>query len=118
MHALMSGSVPLRLEFVYSREIDRSIILQSAGRMLEKNLSAVERAQIADRVDRLNAAYVTVREGDRSSLTFLPGTGTILSINGETVETIPGDDFAPLYFRIWLGEQPISKSLKAELLGG
>jgi len=85
--------------------------------MLEKNLNSQELAQIAERVGRLNAAYQTVKEGDQSSLTYLPETGTTLRINGAPVITIEGQDFARLYFTIWLGEQPISVPLREHLLG-
>jgi len=114
---VLEAARAFHLEFRYLREIDKSIILKSAERMLEKNLSAGERAQIAERVDQLNEAYTTVRDGDRSSLTFEPEEGTTLRINGEVVKTIPGRDFATLYFRIWLGPQAISQSLKSHLLG-
>jgi hypothetical protein len=105
------------LQFRYLRKIDKKIILKSADRMLEKNLSETERASIADRVDRINRAYTTVKEGDVSSLTYRPGVGTTLMINGEPVVTIEGKDFARLYFEIWLGEQAISQSMKRKLLG-
>ncbi len=105
-----------RLQFRYLREIDKSIILKSATRMLEKNLSEDAQKQIEDRVAALNEAYVTVRQRDRSSLTFLPEIGTILEINGERVKTVPGRDFADYYFEIWLGRNPISTSMKQTLL--
>jgi len=114
---ILDAATPFRLQFRYLRTIDKSIILKSANRMLEKNLSPVERALIAERVGRINAAYTTVNEGDTSSLTYQPGHGTTLRVNGEPKLTIEGQDFAKLYFRIWLGSQPISKSLKANLLG-
>lgn len=115
--AVLSADTAYHLEFRYLREIDKSIILKSADRMLEKNLSEEERAQIEDRVQRLNAAYQTVREGDRSSLTYQPGVGTTLRINGRPEITLSGKDFAKLYFRIWLGPYPISAEMKSVLLG-
>lgn len=115
--AVLTAETAFHLEFRYLREIDKSIILKSADRMLEKNLSAEERAQIADRVERLNEKYQTVREGDRSSLTYQPEEGTTLRINGAPQITLPGQDFAELYFRIWLGPQPISAEMKSVLLG-
>lgn len=114
---ILDATTPFRLQFRYLRTIDKSIVLKSADRMLEKNLSPEERSQIAERVDRINEAYTTVKDGDTSSLTYQPGRGTTLKINGEPQLTIAGEDFAKLYFRIWLGPQPISKSLKANLLG-
>lgn len=114
---VLGAAIPFRLQFRYLRTIDKSIILKSADRMLEKNLSPAERALIAERVGQINQAYTTVNEGDTSSLTYQPGSGTTLKINGEPQLTIEGEDFAQLYFRIWLGPSPISKSLKAHLLG-
>jgi hypothetical protein len=114
---VLNANAPFRLQFRYLRTIEKSIILQSADRMLERNLSEQDRAMIAQRVDRLNQAYTTVRDGDRSALSFQPGVGTTLSINGEPIVTIEGEDFARLYFQIWLGEQPISDRMKERLLG-
>lgn len=113
---ILQAETGFRLQFRYLREIDKSIILKSSGRMLEKNLSASELQQIAERVEQINEKYTTVRDGDTSSLTFEPSVGTTLRINGEPVGAVPGDDFARLYFTIWLGDQPISTSLRRALL--
>ena len=69
------------------------------------------------RLNRLNTAYQPVENGDHSSLTYQPGIGTTLNINGTHIITIEGEDFAKLYFTIWLGELPISKSLRRDLIG-
>ena len=114
---VLSASVSYRLQFRYLREIDKAIILKSSAKILDKNLNPDELRQIAERVDRLNAAYQTVKDGDHSSLTFQPDVGTTLRINGSPVTTIEGADFARLYFKIWLGERPISDSLREALSG-
>lgn len=114
---ILSAKVPFHLSFHYLRKIDKSIIRESAQKMLEKNLSAAEFDRIAVRVDQINAAYKTVNEGERSSLSYSPGAGTRLCINGMPVITIAGDDFARLYFQIWFGEKPISKPMKSSLIG-
>lgn len=116
--AILNAETGFRLQFRYLRKIDKSIILKSSAKMLEKNLSPSELAQIADRMDRINKAYRSVGSGDRSSLTYIPGRGTTLRINGDYVTTIEGQDFAQLYFKIWLGEQSLSPSLTKSLLGG
>lgn len=114
---VLDADAAFHLRFRYLRKIDKAIILKSAGRMLAKNLSETQRAAISERVDQINEAYTGVTEGDVSSLTYRPGVGTTLMINGESVVTIKGEDFARLYFRIWLGEKAISNSLKQNLLG-
>jgi len=115
-HVLLNGQHAMRLEFTYLRTIKKPIILESAGKMLERNISPSEYAPIAARVERLNAAYTTVHKGDRSALSYQQGHGTQLEINGEHILTIEGDDFAQLYFRIWLGEQPISTEMRDTLV--
>jgi hypothetical protein len=50
--------------------------------VLERNQIPAERARIQGRIDRINAAYKNVKSGDRYSLTYLPGRGTELALNG------------------------------------
>lgn len=114
---VLGANTAFHLQFRYLRTIDKEIILKSADKMLERNLSGEERAAIAQRVKTINKAYTSVADGDTSSLTYKPGTGTTLMINDKPVVSIEGRDFARLYFRIWLGEQSISKSLTENLLG-
>lgn len=114
---VLTAKTQFRLQFRYLREIEKAIILKSSEKMLHKNLSPAELQQISDRVNRINEACRTVDEGDHSSLTYQPGVGTTLAINGEAQITIEGEDFARLYFKIWLGQQPISQSLRQSLLG-
>ena len=113
---ILNAEVGFELQFKYLRTLEKPLILESAARMLERNLSPGELAQIEARVQELNAAYTTVRDGDRSSLSYHPGRGTTLAINGRDAITLPGQDFAQLYFRIWLGPQPTSKAMKEALL--
>lgn len=113
---LLNGENALLLEFNYLRKIKKSIILESSEKILNRNMSTAELDSIKERVDRINAAYRTVDEGDFSALSYVPGQGTTLWINGKSVVTIEGKDFARLYFRIWLGEQPISTQMRDALL--
>ncbi|CAA6679704.1 MULTISPECIES: chalcone isomerase family protein [unclassified Lentimonas] len=113
---VLNGQHTLRLEFNYLRTIKKEIILESGEKILQRNLSPSELASIEDRVAQLNDAYTTVHRGDQSALSYKQGHGTSLEINGHSIITIPGDDFASLYFRIWLGDQPISSEMRDYLM--
>ena len=113
---LLNGENALLLEFDYLRKIKKSIILESSAKILANNMSPTELNLIQQRVDRINDAYRTVNKGDRSALSYIPGKGTTLWINDKPITTIEGKDFARLYFRIWLGEFPISKPMRNALL--
>ncbi|MFQ3241115.1 MAG: hypothetical protein ACI9A1_001187 [Lentimonas sp.] len=112
----LKGEHTLQLDFTYLRTIRKSIILESAEKMLQRNLSPNEYTSIAERLEQLNAAYTTVHKGDKSQLSYQKGQGTRLTINGQHIITIAGDDFGPLYFRIWLGKHPISTEMRDQLL--
>jgi hypothetical protein len=57
-----------------------------------------------------------VEPGDRYTLTYAPGWGTELALNGEPLGRIAGPDFASAVFSIWLGDEPMDKPLKRRLL--
>jgi hypothetical protein len=110
--------VPKRLELSYLVSIKGSDFGKGAAPVLERNLGAEQLAGLRARIDRINTAYRDVRPGDRYSLTYQPGRGTELALNGTPLVTIEGADFAAAYFGIWLGREPIDEKLKRDLLAG
>jgi Chalcone isomerase-like len=65
------------------------------------------------------AAMKEAKEGMRITLDWLPGTGTVVGVNGKDEGApIPGEDFYRGLLRIWLGENPVQEDLKRALLGG
>ena len=91
---------------------------KGAAPSLERNQTPAELARLQGRIDRINTTYKDVKAGDRYSLTYLPGRGTELALNGTPLLTIEGADFAAAYFGIWLGREPIDEKLKRDLLKG
>jgi hypothetical protein len=112
------SDVPKRLEISYLVSIKGPDFDKGAAPVLERNQSPAELAKIQGRIDRINAAYKDVTSGDRYSLTYLPGRGTELALNGTPLIVIEGADFAAAYFGIWLGREPIDEKLKRDLLKG
>jgi len=109
--------VPKRLELRYHISIKGEKFGESAVPFLEKNVAAEELARLKPRLEQLNRLYRDVKEGDRYALTYAPGKGTTLSLNGNPLGTIEGPDFAAAYFSIWLGAKPISDTMRDELMG-
>jgi len=105
-----------RLELAYFWSIDGDRFGEAAEKILRRNLEAEDYAALEDRLARLHASYESVEPGDRYALTYVPGRGTALSLNGRTLTTVEGGDFARAYFGIWLGEQPIDEGLRDDLL--
>jgi len=114
--AALSG-VPKRLEFEYFWSIPGPEFGKAAEPILRRNAGGGVVESLRERIDRMNRHYRDIKPGDRYALTFVPGQGTELSLNGTPLVTIEGDDFAAAYFAIWLGPEPIDRDLKKNLLG-
>ena len=67
-------------------------------------------------IETLHQSYQDVKPGDRYALTYIPGEGTELAKNGVRLALVPGEEFAEAYFRIWLGESPLDRDLRDQLL--
>ena len=69
------------------------------------------------RIAQLGGMMEDMAEGDVMMFTYVPGTGTEVTINGTAKGTVEGADFASTLFAIWLGDPP-NDEIKAGLLGG
>ena len=106
----------LRLEFVYRVNAEADRFHAEGLRVLARNFDQASIESIKERLDRINTLFPDARKGDRCALTYIPGRGTELTYNGESLGVIEGEDFARMYFAIWLGEKPASKRLKKALI--
>ncbi len=114
--AKVLSDVPKRLEISYFWEIEGEKIASAGEELVARNVAPDELAELRPQLSAIRALYDDVRPGDRYALTYVPGTGTELSLNGKVKGLIPGAEFARAYFAIWLGEEPIDASLKEQLL--
>jgi hypothetical protein len=106
------------LEIEYFLDIGAERFGPAGDAVLARMHDEATLAPLRERIERLNAAYVDVRKGDRYTLTYAPGAGTTLAHNGRPLVTIDGADFAAVYFSIWLGDDPVDARLRDQLLAG
>ncbi len=110
------ADVPKRLELSYFWDIAGADIGDAGDKLVAQNVDAETLTRLRPQLDQIRALYENVRPGDRYALTYVPGRGTELALNGKPKGTIPGADFARAYFAIWLGAKPIDADLKKQLL--
>jgi len=110
------ADVPKRLEIHYFWSIAGPDFGKAAEKVLADNFPDSVIASLRSRLDRLHSLYENVKPGDRYALTYVPGVGMELALNGTPKGLIEGADFAAAYFAIWLGAQPLDASLKTQLL--
>jgi hypothetical protein len=107
-----------RIELRYFRSIKGKDFGPATDKFIAKNVDSRTFKRLRPLIDYHNSLYEDVQPGDRYSLTYIPGKGTELALNGEPKGLIEGAEFAAAVFSIWLGPEPISDSFKRKLLGG
>ena len=113
-HVLKPVAKQLVLE--YFHPIKGEDFAKATQKKIADNVSADQVNGLQSRIDDLSALYRDVKPGDRYALTYLPDEGTTLSLNGKSLGSIPGDDFARAVFSIWLGANPIDQKFRDQLL--
>jgi hypothetical protein len=106
-----------RIEIEYMRPIKGADFGPATDKGIADNVDETTFKRLRPRIDYHNSLYEDVQPGDRYSLTYIPGKGTELALNGEAKGTIAGADFAAAVFSIWLGPDPINESFKKQILG-
>ncbi len=81
------------------------------------NKSAANLPALQARLDQFCTLWPDMLHRQNAVITYVPGTGTALEINGAKASGIPGADFAQALFAVWLGAKPADAGLKAAMLG-
>ncbi len=106
-----------RIELEYFRSIKGKDFGPATNKSIAKNVDSKTFDRLRPQIKFHNSLYQDVQPGDRYSLTYVPGRGTELALNGEPKGIIKGAEFAAAVFSIWLGPKPMSETFKKQLLG-
>ena len=98
------------------RTLEAAKITEAISEGFERN-SKAQMGSLKTRLDRFNAMFPNVVEGDEIAMTYVPGKGTIVNAKGAEKGVIEGKDFADALFSVWLGGNPAQEDLKKALLG-
>lgn len=116
-HKQALEDVPRHLVLEYFHAISAEQFAKATRVTIAENLSDQELKRLEPDIDRLARAYRDVSPGDRYALTYFPGQGTRLSLNGKTLTVIPGAAFSRAVFSIWIGPDPIDEKFRDRILG-
>jgi hypothetical protein len=106
-----------RIEVEYLRTFKGEDFGPATVEMMKKNVDKATVDKLRRQIDYHNSLYEDVGPGDRYALTYIPGRGTELALNGEPKGVIEGADFATALFSIWIGQEPIDESFKRQIMG-
>ena len=120
--AVLSMPGAKHLTVTMLREIDASELGKLFYRGVEDNMgNKIELSKLVPgllRMSQMFSDYKRLKVGDTFTIDWLPGTGTIISINGKPYgEPFKEPEFFNALLRIWLGPNPADWKLKEALLG-
>ncbi|MBT8330708.1 MAG: chalcone isomerase family protein, partial [Deltaproteobacteria bacterium] len=95
---LALSDVPKRLEVQYLRSVAGKDFGPATNKKVSENVDPQTFERLLPRLEYHNSLYQDVQAGDRYALTYIPGKGTELTLNGEPQGTIEGADFAAALF--------------------
>jgi len=112
---------PKRLQIRMLLEVGAEEFVKAVNKGVQRNCSEAERAALEDKLPVFIAnlrGIGKVRAKDLVDMDYLPERGTVLLINGRVAgETVPGPELYQALLKVFLGERPVDKRLKAGLLG-
>jgi hypothetical protein len=110
-----------RMHLNLLREVNSNDFSKGLLGGMRANLPPAEQQKHFDSLLKLGAIFgqiPSLKKGETISVDSVPGTGTIIFVNGKRVgEAFPDDTFFQALLQIWLGPKPIEDSLKPVLLG-
>ncbi len=113
----LDGPKRISMHIVHD-EISSEKLVDAWNEGFEGNMSDDDFEKLRPQIDKFNAMFPTVRQGDVIYIDYIPGTGTRVSINDEKKGVIAGKDFNRALLDIWLGDEPADNKLKKAMLGG
>ncbi len=104
--------IPKRLEYYFFVDMKASDFQETGFQLMARNVGEEKAMSLAKELEAFNSLYRDVRPGQRYTLTYLPGRGIEMALDGKVLGRVKGAEFAAAYFSIWLGPNPVSKSLQ------
>ena len=114
-------TTPKRVALHIQREVNSDEFGQLFITSMNKNSSKEEKAKVINQTVKFGEMFASlppVKKGDIVTLDWVPGSGTVSTLNGKQIgETLPDVAFYNAVLRIWIGENPVQSDVKRGLLG-
>jgi hypothetical protein len=119
--AVLAAPGPKHLRVVMLRDIDANELGRLFTRGFQDNAPREDFVAAVPGIARMGEVFAAKKHlaaGESFSIDWVPGTGTLVKVNGkQAAEAVPEPEFFQGLLRIWLGRTPADTQLKDALLG-
>lgn len=119
--AVYAASGPKRVQIRMLLEVGAEEFVKAVNKGVGRNCSEAEKEALSTRLPLFTQNLQSVgkvRKNDLINIDYLPEQGTVLYVNGKQWgQAVPGNDLYTAFLKVFLGDKPVDKRLKAGLLG-
>ena len=103
--AILAADTPRRMVMHFVYDVDRGKIAEAWTEGLQANVPNAS-ADVKKAFGSLSAWMEDMKEGQELSMTYVPGTGTVVQVNGKVKGTLPGKAVNDAILSTWIGPKP------------
>jgi len=110
---------PKRIEITMVRSVDEEQFTSTVQENIDQNFTTEEKEKFGGQLSEFLGCFnngADLHPGNVITIDFAPAEGTVVKLDGRTLDTIPGADFYHALLRLWIGK-PLQKSIKDGLVG-
>ena len=117
--AIMNSESHKRMVFhVMLKKVGARRIANALQEALVVNITEQEHKKLTKHLEQMLGYFNgKMHAGEQAIFDYLPGKGTRITINNEVKGIIPGKDYFKAMLSIWIGENPVGRSFKEDILG-
>ena len=110
-----------RVTIVMLREVSNEELGRGFMSGIQQNSDRAEKAKLITQLQKFGEIFASIPElkkGDVLTTDWIPGSGTLVHLNGKKVsDVLPDVAFYNALLKIWLGDKPVDTKLKPLMLG-
>jgi hypothetical protein len=103
--AILAADAPRRMVMHFLYDVDKGKMAEAWGDGLKDNTPNAS-AEVKTAFKTLSTWMEDMKEGQRIVLTYAPGTGTTVEVNGKNKGTLGGKAVADAILNTWVGPKP------------
>ncbi len=117
--AILNSETHKRMVFhVMMKRVGARRIANALQEALVVNLSEEEHNGLTKELEQMLSYFNgKMHAGEEAVFDYIPGKGTRITINDEVKGVIPGKDYFKAMLSIWIGDNPVGRDFKDDVLG-
>jgi hypothetical protein len=103
---------------VMMKKVGARRIANALQEALVMNVTKEQHKELAEEIEQMLSYFDgKMHRGEEAIFDYIPGKGTQITINNQVKGLIPGKDYYRAMLSIWIGENPVGRSFKDDILG-